>query len=98
MTIPKGSIMKKIDLDKIKKAFTEKGFEILERGKREMKIEKEMTIGQVIKAKPASAGILMNYGMHCLGCPASLAETLEEASVVHDIDIRELIEELKKAE
>jgi len=63
-----------------------------------MRIKKEMTIGQVMKAKPASAGVLMNYGMHCLGCPASLAETLEEASVVHDIDIEELIEELNKVD
>jgi len=68
------------------------------KGKNEMKIKKEMTIGQVMKAKPASAGVLMNYGMHCLGCPASLAETLEEASVVHDIDIEELIEELNKVD
>jgi hybrid cluster-associated redox disulfide protein len=68
------------------------------KGENEMKIEKEMTIGQVMKAKPAAAGVLLNYGMHCLGCPASLAETLEEASVVHDIDIGELIEELNKVD
>ena len=45
---------------------------------------------------PEKAEILMDAGMHCLGCPASQAETLEEACEVHGIDVNELVEELNK--
>ena len=38
--------------------------------------------------------ILLSVGMHCLGCPASQAETLEEACMVHGIDVEEVLEKL----
>ena len=59
-------------------------------------IEKTMTIGELLEKAPEKADILLNAGMHCLGCPASQGETLEEACAVHGIDIDELIEELNK--
>lgn len=59
-----------------------------------MKIDKEMTIGQLLEVAPEKAEILLQQGMHCLGCPASQAETLEEACQVHGIDVNELIEKL----
>ena len=59
-----------------------------------MKIEKNMTIGELLKVAPEKAEILLNAGMHCLGCPASQAETLEEACMVHGIDVEELVEKL----
>ncbi len=59
-----------------------------------MKIEKTMTIGQLLEVAPEKAEILLNAGMHCLGCPASQGETIEEACMVHGIDIDELINEL----
>ena len=59
-----------------------------------MKIEKDMTIGELLEKSPEKADILLEAGMHCLGCPASQAETLEEACEVHGIDIDELIEKL----
>ena len=40
------------------------------------------------------ADVLLAAGMHCLGCPASQAETIEEACEVHGIDVEELIKEL----
>ena len=55
-----------------------------------MKITKEMTIGQVLRVNPQAAQILMSFGMGCIGCPASQAETLEEASMVHRIDVDQL--------
>ncbi len=59
-----------------------------------MKIEKNMTIGELLKNAPEKADILLEAGMHCLGCPASQAETLAEACEVHGIDVEELIEKL----
>ena len=49
-------------------------------------ITKDMTIGEILNVNIEVAPILMQMGMHCLGCPASQAETLAEAAVVHGID------------
>lgn len=59
-------------------------------------IDKTMTIGELLQTAPEKADILLGAGMHCLGCPASQAETLEEACAVHGIDVEELIAELNK--
>lgn len=61
-----------------------------------MEINKDMTIGELLEKAPEKAEILLNAGMHCLGCPASQAETLAEACEVHGIDVDELIAELNK--
>lgn len=59
-----------------------------------MKISKDMTIVEILEVAEEKAQILMDAGMHCLGCPASQAETLEEACEVHGIDVDELLEKL----
>ena len=59
-----------------------------------MKIEKTMTIGEFLEIAEDKVDILLEAGMHCLGCPASQAETIEEACMVHGIDVDELIEKL----
>lgn len=61
-----------------------------------MEINKDITIGELLEAAPEKAEILLAAGMHCLGCPASQAETLEEACEVHGIDVEELLQELSK--
>ena len=61
-----------------------------------MKIEKTTTIGELLEKNPEKADILLQTGMHCLGCPASQAETIEEACMVHGIDVEELLEEINK--
>ena len=61
-----------------------------------MEITKEMTIGQILKIKPEVAPILMRMGMHCLGCPASQGESLEEAAMVHGMNIEDLMAEIAK--
>ncbi len=61
-----------------------------------MEIKKDMTIGELLEQAPEKAEILLEAGMHCLGCPASQMETLEEACGVHGIDIDEIIEKLNK--
>ena len=59
-------------------------------------ITKDMTIGEVIKANPNKAEVLMNFGMGCVGCPSAQAETNEEAAMVHGINLDTLIEALNK--
>ncbi|MDR0964890.1 MAG: DUF1858 domain-containing protein [Clostridium sp.] len=54
-------------------------------------ITKEMAIGEILKINPASAEILAQAGMHCLFCPSAQSESLEEAALVHGIDVDELI-------
>jgi len=57
-------------------------------------IDKNMKIGELLEQFPEKADILLEAGMHCLGCPASQMETLEEACEVHGIDVDELVETL----
>ena len=59
-----------------------------------MEITKDMTIGEIIVNKPEVAPILMEAGMHCLGCPAAQGESLEEAAMVHGMDIDTLMEQI----
>ena len=61
-----------------------------------MEIKKTMTIGELLEKAPEKAEILMEAGMHCLGCPSAQAETIEEACEVHGIDSEELVEKLNK--
>ena len=49
-----------------------------------MQITKDMTIGEIIVNKPEVAPILMEAGMHCLGCPSAQGESLEEAASVYE--------------
>ena len=49
-------------------------------------ITKNMIIGEILKINMGVVPILLNEGMHCIGCPASQGESLEEACMVHGID------------
>lgn len=60
------------------------------------KISKTMTIEKVLKMDQSLADVLMGFGMHCIYCPMSLMETLEEASAVHEIDCDFLVEKLNQ--
>jgi len=61
-----------------------------------MAITKDMFISDILKENENAAPILMNHGMGCLGCPSAQMETLEQAAMVHGIDLKVLIEELNK--
>lgn len=58
-------------------------------------ITKEMTIGEILRANPDVAPILMEAGMHCLGCPSAQGESLEEAAMVHGMDINDLMAKIE---
>ena len=62
-------------------------------------INKDMTVGEVLRscsdaAMDAVVKIFTDMGMHCLFCPHSTAETLEEAAMVHGNDVDELVAKL----
>ena len=61
-----------------------------------MKIEKTMLIGELIHMDELIPQMLMGAGMHCLGCPASQAESLEEACMVFVIDCHELVSKMNE--
>ena len=59
-----------------------------------MNFNKDTRIGEILEKAPEKAEILLEIGMHRLGCPASQMETLEEACDVHGIDVNEVLEKL----
>lgn len=63
-----------------------------------MKFSKDTRIGELLEQAPEKVEILLNVGMHCIGCPASQMETLEEACEVHGIDVDEVVEKLNEEE
>lgn len=68
--------------------------------KTDVKIKKEMLIGEVMESYPQLAEILMgDYGLHCIGCMGSGMETLEQGAMVHgmsDKEIDKMVEQLNK--
>ena len=50
-------------------------------------ITKNIIMGQLIKQEPKAYEILTGFGMHCLGCPSSQMESLEDACMVHGIEL-----------
>lgn len=61
-----------------------------------MEINKDTTIGEVVRTYPEKAQVLMQFGMGCIGCPSSQGETLEQAAVVHALDLNDLLAALNK--
>lgn len=57
-----------------------------------MEITKDTRIGELLAQQPELAEVLALCGMHCFSCPAAMAETLEEASAVHGIEVGEVLE------
>ena len=60
------------------------------------KINKEMIIAEVLEVNANLAGILMASGMHCIGCPSAQGESLEEAALVHGMDVNVLVDRLNE--
>ncbi len=57
-------------------------------------ITKDMTIAELVNINQNIIGILLNAGMHCVGCPSAQGETLEEACMVHGIDVDSLVDQI----
>lgn len=59
-----------------------------------MVVTKETNLGEILDADPTTAIYFMQIGMHCLGCPASRGENLEQACWVHGVDVDDLLNSL----
>ena len=59
-------------------------------------ITKKTTIGEVLAMDMGTAKFFLEMGMHCLGCPSSQGESIEEACMVHGTDADELVSQLNK--
>ena len=76
-------------------------FDMLKKDKDEKKaavkqVTLETIIGDILDMDQTTAPYFMEIGMHCLGCPASRGETIEEACEVHGVDCDELIGKLNE--
>ena len=58
------------------------------------KVTKQTIIGDILDAAPDTAKYFLEIGMHCLGCPHSRGESIEEACMVHGTDADELVAKL----
>ena len=54
-------------------------------------VNRKTLIGEIVNQYPETAEVLLGIGMHCLGCPASQAESLEDACAVHGVDPESVI-------
>ena len=59
-----------------------------------MTITKDTIIGDILDIAPQTAPVFMSIGMHCLGCPASRGETVEEACMVHGVEVDALLKQV----
>jgi len=57
-------------------------------------ITKDTIIGDILNIDDTTAPFFLEMGMHCLGCPASRGETLEQACAVHGVDVEELLQKI----
>lgn len=55
-----------------------------------VQISKDTVIGDILDIAPQTAPIFLSIGMHCLGCPSSRGETVEEACMVHGLDAAQM--------
>ena len=62
----------------------------------ENSVTKDMAIGKVLSIHRGTARILMEFGMHCLGCPHATAESLENACRAHGANVDELVHQLNE--
>lgn len=61
-----------------------------------MEVTKETIMGDLLAHDMGVAMVLMEAGMHCVGCPSSIGESLEDACMVHGIDVDELVVNINK--
>lgn len=60
------------------------------------KITKKMSFAEIMQKKPEAIAFLQEKGMHCIGCPMAMQESLEDGARAHGLDADELTEELNK--
>ncbi|MBQ8451901.1 MAG: DUF1858 domain-containing protein [Clostridia bacterium] len=64
--------------------------------KKKIKVKKTTQIGELLRINPNVANVLLGFGLHCLSCPMSQLETIEEACMVHDVDADFVVEKINE--
>lgn len=64
--------------------------------KKKIEATKDMQIGELLRLNPNVKDILIGFGLHCLGCPMSQMETLEEAAMVHGVDTDLMLDKINE--
>lgn len=59
-------------------------------------VTKETLVGEIVVQYPEAIEVLLSIGMHCLGCPAARAESLEDACAVHQIPVDGVVDAINK--
>ncbi|MBM6977036.1 DUF1858 domain-containing protein [Intestinimonas butyriciproducens] len=59
-------------------------------------ITKDTIIGDILDIAPETAPVFLSIGMHCLGCPSSRGETVEQACMVHGVDVDSLLKKINE--
>ncbi len=59
-------------------------------------ITADMTIGEILRTNPNVASVLMEAGMHCLGCPSAQGESLADAAMVHGMNLDDLMKKINE--
>ncbi len=59
-------------------------------------ITKETLIGDILDMDQDTAPFFLEMGMHCLGCPSARGESLEQACMVHGVNVDEMLEKINK--
>jgi len=64
--------------------------------KKEIKIKKSIKFSSLLEKHPEAAGVLLEKGMHCIGCPMSMQESLGQGAEAHGLDVDELVKEINQ--
>ena len=59
-------------------------------------VNEKTLVGEIVNNYPETAEVLLGIGMHCLGCPASQAESLEDACAVHGVDAETVVKAINE--
>lgn len=66
--------------------------------KKKVEITKDMTLAEVLNYRKNAPEVMMGFGMHCFACGVAQMETVEEASMVHEIDLELLLKKLNEVD
>lgn len=64
---------------------------------KQKKITADMSFAELIREHPEAVKVFLKHGMHCIGCPMAMRETIAEGAQAHGLDVKKLIDELNKS-
>jgi hybrid cluster-associated redox disulfide protein len=71
--------------------------QMIKQTKKLPEIEKNMAFSEILFKYPETLHVFLKYGMHCIGCPMAMTETIDQGAKAHGINVDNLIKELNSA-